>query len=204
MGHWDDYYAARGAPSVPSQFCVFIANEFPQATTIVEAGCGNGRDSAAFASFGYDLIAFDGSREAIAACEARNLPNAQFLHGEAGSAETWQAIARAIPDEAAQLVIYARFFLHAIDEDTETAMLEQMRPLLDREGAHLCIECRTSRDLGGSKVTPDHYRRFIVPAQLHARLGRLGLEVVYAAEGYGMAKYKDDDAHVLRVICRAA
>lgn len=203
MPHWDDYYATRSAPKIPSQFCVFVANEFPDATTVIDAGCGNGRDSEAFANFGYRVFAFDGSPEAVESCRARKIPNAEFFHGDASSEDIWQTLADQTADHAGQLVIYARFFLHAIDEAAEKAMLENLKPLLDRGNAVFCVECRTSRDQGSTKVTPDHYRRFVDSAKFYSRLGKLGLKILYAVEGYGMAKYGDDDAHVFRVICEA-
>ena len=69
-------------------------------------------------------------------------------------------------------------------------------------GDLLAVEYRTIRDLRGPKVTASHYRRYILPAAFEARaLGR-GFDVIYAVEGFGFAKYKEDDAYVARTIFR--
>jgi hypothetical protein len=49
-------------------------------------------------------------------------------------------------------------------------------------------------------VTQAHFRRFVTPAAFQASaLGR-GFDVEYAVEGFGFAKYKQDDAYVARTL----
>jgi SAM-dependent methyltransferase len=198
--HWDRYYGAEQPPEIPSQFCVFIANEFTHVRHVVEAGCGNGRDALYFASLGKRVVAFDASPAAIESCRNRQGGPAQFFRGAAGDPETWQSVQRALGEEKEPVLLYNRFFLHAIDEQAEAAFLRQASDLLKDRGGYLCIECRTIRDEDHVKVTPSHYRRFIEPLHLAARLHEVGLGVDYFVEGYGMAKFRKDDAHVVRLI----
>ena len=200
MGHWDSYYASGQVPDLPSQFAVFIANEFPESTAVLDVGCGNGRDSGFFMRQGKRVVGVDRSQTAVDHCRAHIGGCARFLVGSVEQPQLWDTLAGELQDEGGPLLVYARFFLHAIDEAAETVLLNgAARLLADRPGA-LCIECRTARDRTGEKVTPDHYRRYLEPAQLHRRLQGAGFEVDYAIEGFGFAKYKADDAHVLRVI----
>lgn len=198
--HWEWYYQSESVPSVPSQFCVFVANEFPKSMTVVEAGCGNGRDAFFFASTGRRVVAFDASAAAIESCRGLARENTQFLNGDAHDPQTWAQVRGALAGIEGPVLLYARFFLHAINEEAEAAFLRHAAELLKRTGGNLCIECRTVRDQEHGKVTPDHYRRFIEPLHLAARLNEVGLNVDYFVEGYGMAKYRSDDAHVVRVI----
>src|SRR5690606_11469547 len=125
----------------------------------------------------------DASPAAIESCNSRRNGSAQFLVGEADDSGTWQSVQSALGDVEAPLLLYNRFFLHAIDEGAEVAFLSHASRLLKERGGHLCIECRTVRDEDHVKVTPDHYRRFIEPLQLAARLHEVGLKVDYFVEG---------------------
>jgi SAM-dependent methyltransferase len=198
--HWESYYRTGSIPSVPSQFCVFVANEFPEIGTVVEAGCGNGRDALFFARTGRNVVAFDASAAAVEQCRSGAGENARFINGAADVAETWDAVRGALGEAAGPVLVYARFFLHAIDEAAETAFLRLAASLLKETGGKLCVECRTVRDRDQQKVTPDHYRRFVEPLHLAAKLHETGLNVEYFVEGYGMAKYGADDAYVVRII----
>jgi hypothetical protein len=64
----------------------------------------------------------------------------------------------------------------------------------------ICLEFRTNRDEHQEKVTASHYRRFVRPVEFIRTLQKLDLQVDYFCEGFGMAKYKADDAHVARFV----
>src|SRR6187402_2050055 len=53
--YWDEYYAARATTRrpLPSQFATFVAGELDRPHRVIELGCGNGRDSIFFSSFGH-------------------------------------------------------------------------------------------------------------------------------------------------------
>jgi hypothetical protein len=62
------------------------------------------------------------------------------------------------------------------------------------------LEYRTFRDASGRKETDDHYRRFVTAAQTDIALAQFGFALAYSVEGFGLAKYKHDDAYVARAI----
>lgn len=198
--YWQSYYAARRSSKipVPSQFAVFVAGEMASPHVVFDIGCGGGRDSIFFASHGHEVIGVDGSRAAVDNCvqlaNASGLPNLGFVCHSMGEAFPEVDVAPDLP-----VVVYARFFLHAITEEEEGRFFELAKSLISEKGI-LAVEFRTMRDVAQEKVTDSHYRRFIDPVQFNARALRQGFDARYFVEGFGFAKYKNDDAHVARFI----
>lgn len=203
--YWDSYYG--GAPSAaaiaPSQFAAFMMGEMPTGCDVFDIGCGAGRDALFFAQQGFSVTGIDASQVAIDVCERRSdelglSQRARFVREDIESMSLSELVR--CRSGGAPKTLYARFFLHAIDEDSEMAFIRLAAgALCDR--SLLAIEFRTHRDSMLKKETPGHYRRYIEPAQLISRLNAHGLQVRYFVEGFGYAKYRADDAHVARVLC---
>jgi SAM-dependent methyltransferase len=199
-GYWDSYYSSRPSQvrPLPSQFATFVAGELEEPHRVIEFGCGNGRDSVFFASYGHDVIGVDGSEAAIERC--RGLASAL---GEKATFVNSRIDDEALPERLGAtegpLAIYARFFVHAITDHEELNFL-QLAADLTASGDMLAVEYRTVRDQSGPKVTGAHYRRFVTPATFQARALGCGFDVAYAVEGFGFAKYRQDDAYVARAI----
>lgn len=206
--YWNQYYKNSGsvdAPPIPSQFAAFFLMEIgAERPVIVEFGCGNGRDSLFFSQFGHKVIGVDSSSEAIQSCIKKCAQGtAEFLRGSASDENTENLIAQRIAVHApAKVCVYARFFLHAIDEDEQSKFLKMSRNLIGDDG-FLALEFRTMRDRSQEKITPDHYRRFINPLDFMHDARQQGFKTLYFSEGFGMAKYKSDDAHVARFLLGA-
>jgi SAM-dependent methyltransferase len=199
--YWNSFYGSVETKQLdlPSQFAVFFLNEVDRKSTIVDVGCGTGRDSLFFASQGARVIGVDGSSTAVDLCtnkaKVAGYSNAEFMAADvADPTLPLRLRERAGP----RVCVYARFFLHAIPEEAEGAFLKLASQLADQ--CTLAVEFRTDRDAQQAKVTPDHYRRFIKPATLIARAAAVGFAPMYFTEGFGFAKYKMDDAHVARVV----
>ncbi|SDR83398.1 Methyltransferase domain-containing protein [Microlunatus soli] len=196
--YWDRYYAGAATASrpVPSQFAVFVAGELAEPHRIVEFGCGNGRDSLFFASNGHQVIGLDGSTSAIergSALADQFGEKVEFLAADVNRSD----LVDLITDGGGRTVVYARFFVHAITEDEQSAFLDTAARLT-KPGDLLAVEYRTVRDQSGAKETGDHYRRFVSPAEFDHAAAQRGFTVQYAVEGFGFAKYKHDDAYVAR------
>lgn len=200
VDYWNDFYSStRGRQRpLPSQFAAFVAGELDGPSRVIEFGCGAGRDAIFFASHGHDVTGVDGSKAAVESCAA--------LAAELGERAEFVSAAIDDPDLAERLrtepgrtVVYARFFVHAITDAEEEAFLALAASLLS-PGDRLAVEYRTVRDVSGAKVTGAHYRRFVDPSAFNARAVLQGFEVVYAVEGFGFAKYREDDAYVARAL----
>lgn len=207
--YWGSYYSKNEAPLLPSQFATFVANELtteciPKVRSIIELGCGNGRDSFFFLHLGYAVHALDASEVAISSCNDRLalqqnelIAEGSFFSGPADRAESWEQLEGRL---TGPVLIYTRFFFHAIDAEAEGRVLDVAASLLRKWGGALCVEARSNHDEGAAKVTPAHYRRFIDPNDFTRAVEGRGLKLIYRAEGFGMAKYRQDDAHVFRVV----
>ncbi len=200
--YWDEYYAARATTRrpLPSQFATFVAGELDRPHRVIELGCGNGRDSIFFSSFGHEVIGIDGSEAAVSASSA--------LSEALGETATFIRCAIDDPDLADRLsdgdgpkALYARFFIHAITDDEEQVLLD-LAAKVTSPGDLLAVEYRTIRDQVGAKETETHYRRFVLPSTFQARALERGFEVTYAVEGFGFAKFRHDDAYVARTLFR--
>jgi SAM-dependent methyltransferase len=197
-GYWDRYYASHRSAQrpLPSQFATFVAGELAKPHRVIEFGCGGGRDAVFFASYGHDVTGVDASEQAVKACRALA---EQF--GESASFLTARieepGLASQLKGQPGPLAIYARFFVHAITDEEEGAFLD-LAAELTSPGDVLAVEYRTIRDASGAKVTDRHFRRFLTPSTFEARTLARGFDVSYAVEGFGFAKYKQDDAYVAR------
>ncbi len=200
--YWDEYYARGASPArrLPSQFAAFVAGELEGRHRVIELGCGDGRDAIFFATYGHEVVGVDASPTAIDRCRrlAATL-NEQATFVVARIDEP--GLAARIKGDTTPRVVYARFFLHAITEAEEEDLLDLAATIAD-PGDLLAVEYRTIRDLSGAKATGTHFRRFVLPAAFEARaLGR-GFDVTYSVEGFGFAKYRQDDAYVARTLFR--
>jgi SAM-dependent methyltransferase len=200
--YWNSYYGKSShdsPPAIPSQFAVFIANEFSDSKPlIVDVGCGNGRDSLFFASAGFRTIGVDGSEAAIESCRARSSGESEFLHSTVDDPDLPQRI-HAMQDIRSPVLVYARFFLHAITDEEESSFLALAKTLCDT-GGRLAVEFRTNRDELQIKTTQTHFRRYVNPLEFLTKTQGYGFSLNYFVEGFGFAKFKKDDAHVARFI----
>lgn len=196
--YWDDYYAHRGGPALPSQFATFAAGELDQPHRIVEFGCGNGRDALFFAGHGHEVVGVDASDRAIERCTERAKELgliATFLTSRVDG----PGLSQRIGGSGRPSMVYARFFLHAITDDEQRAFLECSHDVT-RPGDLMAVEFRTTRDRTSPKMTERHFRRFIEPAGFQLEAMEHGFRTSYAVEGFGFAKYRWDDAHVARCL----
>lgn len=113
--YWDHYYATHRSEGakLPSQFAVFVLGELDSIRSVVELGCGNGRDSIFFASRGLRVLGIDASSAGISDCRStasRLKTIVSFERSTVGEDDTWQIILDNFGMELSDTVIYARFF----------------------------------------------------------------------------------------------
>lgn len=195
--YWDKYYSAelvnlRG----PSQFASFILNEYTTTNQFIDIGCGNGRDSLFFAKYGKTVIGLDNSEQAIADNQEKySVYGSRLIFKEFDICENNFNI-----KFEEDVILYSRFFLHAIDEDCENNFIKLCSSV--DSSVNVCVEYRTTKDQDLEKSTEQHYRRFIDPQTLNDKFMQAGFDIEYHVEGLGYAKYKNDNAYVARTIFR--
>jgi SAM-dependent methyltransferase len=201
--YWDDFYlslANKPAPTYPSQFAAFTLSELQRRDQlIIELGCGNGRDALFFAQHGQNVIGVDSSSAAIEICQQRNRYKdlASFVCADFSSDELMSKIA--LPTPCTSILLYARFFLHAITSEQEEIFFAFANTIQSTR-VTIAVEFRTHIDATLSKTTDNHFRRFINPTDFIQRSVHHNFNVNYFVEGFGYAKHKSDDAHVARLI----
>ena len=194
--YWNKAYRTEHMPLIPSQFAAFTLNELnSEEVKILDIGCGNGRDSRFFGSFNKIVLGVDASPTVIEMNEDTNdNPNVSFK-----ICDFSEDITKLIEEEYD--VIYSRFFFHAISEEMEEKVFQETIKVI-KPGARLFAEFRTDRDTKRIKIAPKHFRRYIQSEVFVQRLETFDFSIEYICEGIGYAKYKDEDAHVCRVIAK--
>ena len=197
--YWDQYYKNKICPTEPSPFARYAATLMEKGKSLLELGCGNGRDALFFAGLGLQVTAIDLSRSAIDELNRQGAENARFLCGdfvnlqEFGSEEFDYA--------------YSRFTIHAISQNQERVLLRNVHTVL-KPGGKFLIEVRGIHDplYGKGEALErnaffydNHYRRFLVMEELTEELLFFGFRITYAEEKTGFAPYGNDDPPVIRV-----
>jgi SAM-dependent methyltransferase len=222
--YWNRFYSTHDVAQQPSSFARFVCEQAGKAVvggTVLDMGCGNGRDAlflAAPASRGGGGAAhvrgFDGSREALALAQQRarteHVTNVDFRQRHIDKLN----LSLAVPQYT---LVYMRFLLHVLPEDHAHHALQWAAASL-RPGGVLAIEARSARGLGtpderewipvpggaaDGYVTPSgHYRRWIQMRALLEDLRELALTVVYQQEAKGLSPYGDEDPLLIRVLAQ--
>ena len=73
LDYWNNFYKDGKALSSCSSFCEECINQIKTNSTIIELGCGNGRDSIVLANEAKTLYAVDASQEALKKIEVEGI-----------------------------------------------------------------------------------------------------------------------------------
>ena len=201
--YWSQFYEGRRRIAAPSSFAASVATELAAGSWIVDVGCGDGRDSFFFASLGHRVLGLDAAGRVIESNNAfaRGRKDVSFREADVSQAGVLEAVLRGRSGAASSpsgVVVYGRFFFHAIAEGEEGAILQALAEL--PSGARCFFEFRTTEDAGRPKRFGGHYRRYIDVETFIKRAGEAGqLDCCYRVRGRGMAKYGEEDPIVARV-----
>ena len=199
--YWEEYYKANPHPFNPSAFALEVARWLGTSGTMIELGCGNGRD-AVFLSQRIQgtLLAID---QCVHEVERLNLEQAhERLHFLAADFSTYR------PTDPIQYA-YSRWTMHAIDEEAEDRTLDWLTRSVRNTGIFF-VEARSVRDdlygkgehVGGHAYLTDHYRRFMDPEVFTQKLRTRGWTILDSVESRGFAVHQDDDPVIVRVIAQ--
>ena len=204
LEYWDSFYKKFGeeSQSLFAEFCLeFFLNE---KTSILELGCGNGRDSLFFIKNSFKVTGIDQSRSAIEAINNRtqSFTDSKFIQGDFTNLDyigTFDAV-------------YSRFTLHSVSKVEQNRVLKNSWNHLVKNGI-FCIEVRGKLNElfeKGIRVNGDddaylyegHYRRFLDFEFLKNYLIALGFIIEFSAEEKDFAPFEDKNETFIRVIAR--
>jgi len=181
VNYWSEFYSKNHILS-ESDFCRFVRSYFSNKPKlrILDAGCGNGRDTYSLAKE-HLVTGLDTSDYIPEAAE-----NCSFVIGDFCDY-----------DKTSFDVVYSRFTLHSISDEQQVQFLKS----ITRSGTYLCIECRSDGDINTVREHgDDHYRNFVNYDRLTNLLIENGYRIHHSEEGTGFAPYKSEDPVCVRFI----
>lgn len=201
--YWEIYYAKQNSELKPSLFAKYIAGLVgTDKKSVVELGCGNGRDAVFFANEGMEVLAVDQVESEIKFLKNRykQLQNLRFKCADFTEFKTEERFD----------IVYSRFTLHSISAEQEERVLRWAHGVLNANGL-VCIEVRGQKNEIYKIGTPvegeidafildDHYRRFINFEFLCGELVKIGFKLVFAAEEKGFAPFNGGNETYIRVV----
>jgi SAM-dependent methyltransferase len=199
--YWKQFYRDNNVTD-GSPFAKFVAGRLPPQCTIIEIGCGTGRDAVFFAEHGHAVFGADraeeGVKRASAAAGERGLQTS-FSVVDASHRKGLAAFIGGVP-VSARGVVYMRFFLHSIPVEVQELIFDEVSRL--PSGYLLALEFRTDKDALQPKVYGEHYRRYIKPSSVIESLERRGFKIDFEEEGTGLSPFGEEDPHLARILAR--
>ena len=197
--YWNKYYESHKPGSDgESPFAQAVNERYLNGSgSILDLGCGNGRDSLYFAAKGLSVTGIDSAEVAIQSLQGK--AGCRFVCGDFVTLDGME--------DSSFDYCYSRFTVHAISQDQEAELLGNVLRVL-REGGRFFIEVRSVNDgiygLGEAKekdayIYEGHYRRFIRLRDFVNRLCDAGFSIEYAEESDRFAPYKDSRPVCIRL-----
>lgn len=205
--YWANFYAHMEYTE-GSTFFEFVNARPDTPRSIVDIGCGDGRDSCAFGAVDHTVLGLDQSQVGVE--HARKHAAAAKLDGKVSFevCDVGDAVAlgtllsHRMSQSDEPVMFYLRFFLHSISEEVQETLMRVIDAHA-RQGDFVAAEFRTDKDEKRTKVHGKHYRRFQNGAAFGARLtGHYGFGLLHEAESAGLSPYQGEDPVLYRVVAR--
>jgi len=199
---WNVFYKKKLAVSKPSNFAVFVKKFLKNySSTIIDVGCGNGRDLFYFKKNKFDIMGIDLSKNAVSLIK-KGLKNTKdkkkIIHSDFARFDYKKNVKK-------KFSIYSRFTWHTINERSEVALLKKISKIPNLE--YIFIETRSDKDelcgvgkkISKNEFVTDHYRRFINKNNLVKKIKK-SFKIIYLKESKGFSKFKKEDPCLIRLI----
>lgn len=136
--------------------------------TLLDLGCGDGRDSIYFSGKGFSVTAVDFSESGIAKLKSLNIKNIHCLQKD---------IKKINFPQSSFDVIYAHLSLHYFDDKTTTRIFQKLLKIL-RKGGYIFVKCKSTEDplfgkgkkIGENIYRKEHTRRFFTKNYMSEKL----------------------------------
>lgn len=198
--YWEQYYKKNPNPVDPSTFAKFTSGFLHPDKSLIELGCGNGRDSVFFANNGINVTAVDQVETEMEYLNQKySLYNLDFIADDFTNLTT----------ENSYDYIYSRFTLHSINEEAEYRVLKWISTQLNKNGLFF-LEVRSINDpmfhkgekISNTENVTTHYRRYLDFEDTIKKIEKNGLAIVYKLESQGLSVYKEDDPMLIRIVAK--
>lgn len=201
--YWNDYYK-KDLPELqePSDFAQAVFPYLKKGKSMIDLGCGNGRDSIFFAQNEISVTGIDASQEAILRLNKLEIPHGSFICDDFVTSKALYQIQYDY--------LYSRWTLHAISENQETELLKNIVGALRTDGLFFAEMRSINDDLFGkgekvaenSYIYNGHFRRFINKEVFKKKLQAYGFEILFLEEGTDFSKTKVSNPTLIRVIAK--
>jgi ubiquinone/menaquinone biosynthesis C-methylase UbiE len=181
--YWKEFYSKNKLLCDPSNFCLFLIDfiKDKEINTVMDAGCGNGRDSYKLAEK-YNVLGIDSSEFIV-----KSTNNFKFLCGDFVAY-----------DKTNFDMIYSRFTFHSLTNEQQDEFIKSVK-----EGTYLCIETRSDKSQNETRHYGDsHFRNLTNVEYLKKLVTKNNFEILYLEEDRGFAKYKKEDPYCIRMVCK--
>ena len=202
--YWDDYYNSKEHNFNPSSFALLVAKKFIKKDSyVLEVGSGDGRDTFYLRKNAKSVLSVDLSSIVIKKnkLKSKRLGYKNIKFKNLSSSDLHKIQNKNIN------FIYARFFIHSINEISENNFLKILSTKF-KDSTLIALEFRTIKDVlmkKGKKISKyerltDHYRRFIDPKKFEKKLQNLKFKILYKKFGINLSKTPNDNPHLCRII----
>lgn len=196
--YWNTFYKNKKIVSklnFPSQFAVFTLSEKQNENTVIEIGCGNGRDSFFFSKYFKNIHAFDKSDNAIKynRNNYKRIKNLNFYEYDINENFEFFKLKKL------KKILYARFFLHSLNNNEILKFINLSSKLINKN-EKIFLEYRVLKDKNSKKIFKKHFRNYLNPKEIAKFFIMHSFKLDYDVVSQGFAKYGLEDPFVARQI----
>ena len=200
--YWNNFYNNFKIKK-PSNFARFFLKKIRRKSSIIaDIGSGNGRDSFYFIKKKYTTISIDSCKKTIVENQKSNIGNFYLIDFCSKKIKNNIFLKRKKVH-----YIYARFFIHTINDYDEKIFFKNAIWFLKKKG-QIFLEFRSTKDplmnkgkkIGIYERLTSHYRRFINVDHFIKRARDNKLKIIYIKESNRFAVFKKDKPHICRII----
>tara|TARA_X000001036_G_C20508457_1_gene736986 strand:- start:317 stop:952 length:636 start_codon:yes stop_codon:yes gene_type:complete len=175
--YWNNYYSTNNKVLPHSDFSSFVSENLNTNSTLIDIGCGDGRDSIYFSDKKIITTGVDISEKVIN--KNKEYEN-EYLNFEVLDLENINSITKKFD------FAYCRFLFHAISEDIENQLLEWFGENIN---SRIFIETRI-KDTKQIVITENHYRRYFEEQYFVNKVQKAGFKVLFNQTSRSFSQYK--------------
>jgi SAM-dependent methyltransferase len=202
QAYWDTFYKTKAGkvPTEPSSFAQWVAEPQRRPTSLIDVGSGTGRDSLWLAAQGISVLGCDYSSAGVEYARTRASEqgvSATFRRLNLYDLRQMLAAGALLDREQRADAVYARFLVHALEDEGRQNLWRFSRSVLAGTRGRLFLEFRTEPT---DHAFGEHYRQFVSPQTVSAELEAYGFDIEHCEVGHGLAVHGAEDPQVCRLI----